>query len=136
MSWRHVGLTSCPHRIPKFDGDQVVKKFVKVPAAMGIFALLFLSAGSASALSDSEVKSLMKKSNCFRCHAEDKAKDGPTYKEIAEKNRNKPDIEAIFYKRITTFEKVEIKGKKEDHEPLKTKDDAEIKAVVKWILSR
>ncbi|NJD25104.1 MAG: c-type cytochrome [Betaproteobacteria bacterium] len=78
----------------------------------------------------------MKKSNCFRCHAEDKPKDGPTYKEIAEKNRDKPDIEAKFYKRITTFEKVEIKGKKEDHEPLKTKDDEEIKAVVKWILSR
>lgn len=111
-------------------------KFVKAPATIGIFALLLLGAGSASALSDNEVKSLMKKSNCFRCHAEDKAKDGPTYKEIADKNRNKPGIEAEFYKRVTTFEKVEIKGKKEDHEPLKTKNDAEIKAVVQWILSR
>ena len=105
--------------------------------ALGLFAALFVSAASAqSSLSDDEVKSLMKKNNCFKCHAENKAKDGPSYKEIAEKNRGKPDIEAKFYKRVTTFEKVEIKGKQEDHEPLKTKDENEIRAIVRWILSR
>lgn len=112
-----------------------MKPIAKISAVL-LSAGLLLGASSASALSDNEVKSLMKKSNCFRCHAEDKAKDGPTYKEIAEKNRGKPDIEATFYKRVTTFEKVEIKGKKEDHEPLKTKKDDEIKAVVQWILTR
>ena len=105
-------------------------------ATLGLFSALLLTATGASALSDDEVKSLMKKNNCFKCHAENKAKDGPSYKEIAEKNRGKPDIEAKFYKRVTTYEKVEIKGKQEDHEPLKTKDDAEIKAIVQWILSR
>ena len=105
-------------------------------ATLGLFSALLLGATSASALSDDETKSLMKKNNCFKCHAENKAKDGPSYKEIAEKNRGKPDIEAKFYKRVTTYEKVEIKGKQEDHEPLKTKDDAEIKAIVQWILSR
>ena len=105
-------------------------------ATLGLFSALLLGATSASALTDDEVKSLMKKNNCFKCHAENKAKDGPSYHEIAEKNRGKPDIEAKFYKRVTSYEKVEIKGKQEDHEPLKTKDDAEIKAIVQWILSR
>ena len=105
--------------------------------ALGLLAALFVNAAAAqSSLSDDEVKSLMKKNNCFKCHAENKAKDGPSYKEIAEKNRGKPDIEAKFYKRLTTFEKVEIKGKQEDHEPLKTKDENEIRAIVRWILSR
>jgi cytochrome c len=112
-------------------------KFPTVRLAMlGLFSALLVTATNASALSDDEVKSLMKKNNCFKCHAENKAKDGPSYKEIAEKNRGKPDIEAKFYKRVTSYEKVEIKGKQEDHEPLKTKDDAEIKAIVQWILSR
>ena len=105
-------------------------------AMLGLSSALLLDATSASALTDDEVKSLMKKNNCFKCHAENKAKDGPSYHEIAEKNRGKPDIEAKFYKRVTSYEKVEIKGKQEDHEPLKTKDDAEIKAIVQWILSR
>jgi cytochrome c len=114
----------------------MMKVSAKLTATLGIFLAVLMNATAANALSDSEVKSLMKKSNCFKCHSEDKPKDGPTYKEIAEKNRDKPDIEAQFYKRVTSYEKVEIKGKKEDHEPLKTKDDAEIKAVVKWILTR
>ena len=109
--------------------------FARIAACAAISALFF-SATAAHALSDDEVKSLMKKNNCFKCHAENKAKDGPSYKEIAEKNRDKPDIAAKFYKRVTSLEKVEIKGKQEDHEPLKTKDDAEIKAIVQWILTR
>ncbi|AXS81534.1 class I cytochrome c [Dechloromonas sp. HYN0024] len=113
-----------------------MKFSAKTLATLGIFSALIMTATSASALSDDEVKSLMKKNNCFKCHAENKAKDGPSYKEIAEKNRDKPDIAAKFYKRVTSFEQVEIKGKKEDHEPLKTKDDAEIKAIVQWILTR
>jgi cytochrome c len=104
--------------------------------ALATFLAMTLCAPTASALSDSDTQALMKKSNCFKCHNAERPKDGPTYKEIAEKNRGKPDIESKFYKRITTYETVEIKGKREDHDPLKTRNDAEIKAVVQWILSR
>lgn len=113
-----------------------MKFSAKSLATLGLFSALLMNVTAASAISDDDVKSLMKKNNCFKCHAENKAKDGPSYKEIAEKNRDKPDIAAKFYKRVTSYEKVEIKGKQEDHEPLKTKDDAEIKAIVNWILTR
>lgn len=113
-----------------------MKFSAKTLVSLGLFSALLMNVTAASALSDDEVKSLMKKNNCFKCHAENKAKDGPSYKEIAEKNRDKPEIFAKFYKRVTSYEKVEIKGKQEDHEPLKTKDDAEIKAIVNWILTR
>ena len=62
--------------------------------------------------------------------------ESPSYKEIAEKARTKPEFAAKLYKHVTVLEKVEIKGKQEDHEPLKTKDEAEIQAILQWIQSR
>ncbi len=113
-----------------------MKFSAKSLVTLGLFSALIMSATAASALSEDEVKSLMKKSNCFKCHAENKAKDGPSYKDIAEKARTKPEFAAKLYKHVTTYEKVEIKGKQEDHEPLKTKDEAEIQAILQWIQSR
>lgn len=116
-----------------------MKLLDKITLVIGLPVALLGASSGALALEEAQVKTIMKQSNCFKCHVEakgGKAKNGPSYQEIAEKNRGKADIEAKFYKRVTTLEKVEIKGKKEDHDPLKTKDDAEVKAVVAWILSR
>lgn len=103
-----------------------------------VLATLFFMGSAAHALTDDEVKSIMKKSNCFKCHTEtkDKPKDGPPYAEVAEYFKKEKNAEADLYKRLTTVTKVKIKDEKKDHEPLKTKDDAEIKAVIRWILSR
>lgn len=103
-----------------------------------MYAASLLMGSPALALSDDEVKSIMKKSNCFKCHTEtkDKPKDGPPYAEVAEYFKKEKNAEADLYKRLTTVTQVKIKDEKKDHEPLKTRDDAEIKAVIKWILSR
>ena len=82
------------------------------------------------------VQALMKKSGCFKCHAVDKKKDGPPYKEVAAKYKDKPDAEQKLFTHATTNPTVKIDGKEEKHESLKTKDDAEIRSVIKWILSR
>jgi cytochrome c len=37
---------------------------------------------------------------------------------------------------ITTSPKVKIDGVEEDHEQLKSKDPADVKSVVNWVLSR
>lgn len=93
---------------------------------------------SSYAFTDDEIRGILKKSNCFKCHSEleNKAKDAPSFKELAEDVRNKPNRESRFYKRVTTTSKAEVKGKEVDHDPLKTKDETEIRAVVKWLLSR
>lgn len=103
-----------------------------------LYAVSGFTANPAHALSDDDVKSIMKKSNCFKCHTEtkDKPKDGPPYAEVAEYFKKEKNAEADLYKRLTTVTQVKIKDEKKDHEPLKTKDDAEIKAVIRWILSR
>ncbi|HUJ01085.1 MAG TPA: c-type cytochrome [Usitatibacter sp.] len=98
--------------------------------------LLAGSAILASAADEEAAESLMKKSGCFKCHSVDKKKDGPAYHDVAEKLKGKPDAEQILYKHLTTHPMVKIEGKEEKHASLKTTDDAQIKNVIQWILSR
>lgn len=80
-------------------------------------------------------QALLKKSDCFKCHAIDKKKDGPPYKDVSKKYKGKADAEDKLIKHITTSPMVEMDGKKEEHKSIKSKDAAEIKNVVQWILS-
>jgi cytochrome c len=98
-------------------------------------ALAFASVLPAAA-DDAATEALMKKSGCFKCHSVDKKKDGPPYKEVAAKYKGKADAEAKLFTHLTTSPKVKVDGKDEEHESLKTKNDADVKAAVKWILSR
>jgi cytochrome c len=81
-------------------------------------------------------QALMKKSGCFKCHSLTREKDAPPYKKIAAKYKSKPDAEQKLYTHLTTNPMVEVEGKKEKHESLKSTDDAEIKNVVMFILSQ
>ena len=99
-------------------------------------AALAICASPVARADDAAVESLMKKSNCMKCHAVDKEKNGPAYKETAAKYKGKPDAEAKLYTHLTTNPKVKVDGKEEEHDNLKTKNDAEVKEVVKWVLSR
>lgn len=100
-----------------------------------LLSLLSL-ASSAFAVDEAAAESLARKSGCFKCHAIDKKKDGPPYKEIAGKWKGKGDAEQKLTTHVTTSPKVKIEGKEEDHEQLKSKDPADVKNVVQWILSR
>ena len=91
---------------------------------------------AAFAVDDAAAEALARKSGCFKCHAIDKKKDGPPYKEIAAKWKGKGDAEAKLTTHVTTSPKVKIEGKEEDHEQLKSKDPGDVKNVVEWILSR
>ncbi len=93
-------------------------------------------AASAAEVDADAAQALMKKSGCFKCHAVDKKKDAPSYKETATKLRGKPDAEQKLYTHLTTNPKVKVDGKEEEHTSLKTKNDAEVRNVIKWILSR
>ncbi|APV50096.1 class I cytochrome c [Betaproteobacteria bacterium GR16-43] len=102
-----------------------------------LFAVLFGGAALlADAADDAAAQALVKKSGCLNCHSVDKKKDAPSYKDIAAKYKGKPDAEAKLVTHLTTNPKIEVDGKKENHDSLKTKDGAEVKNVVGWILSR
>jgi cytochrome c len=99
--------------------------------ASGLMAASFANA----AVDADAAQALLKKSDCFKCHAIDKKKDGPPYKDVAKKYKGKADAEDKLTKHITLSPMVEIDGKKEEHKSIKTKDAAEVKNLVQWILS-
>jgi cytochrome c len=101
-----------------------------------ILVLLSGSALIADAADDAAAEALAKKSGCFKCHSVDKKKDGPSFKETAAKYKGKPDAEQKLTTHLTTNPKVKVDGKEEAHDSLKTKNPAEVKNVVEWVLSR
>ena len=106
---------------------------------LGIAALLTVAAvNPANAAVDADAAQALAKSNdCFKCHAIDKTKKGPAYKKIADKYRGKEaEGEQKMYKNVTTGPKVKLEdGTEEEHKILETKDQAEIKNLIHWVLS-
>lgn len=111
-----------------------------------LMAAFSLAAGLAAALApfptqaagpvDAEAaRALAKKSDCFKCHTVDDKKDGPAYREVAKKYRGKADAEAKLYTHVTTSPKVKIDGEEENHGVVKSKNDAEIYNLIRFILS-
>ncbi len=101
-------------------------------------SLLVLWAGSTPAadVDASAAEALVKKSGCLNCHSITQKKDGPAYKEVAAKYKGKADAEQKLYAHLTTHPKIKVDGKEEEHDSLKTKNEADVRNVIRWILSR
>jgi cytochrome c len=96
-----------------------------------------LSAPAVHAADADAAQALAKKNDCFKCHAVDKEKKGPSYKKIAAKYKGKADAEEKIIKNITTGPKVKLDdGSEEDHKVINTKDAAALKNLSDWILSQ
>ena len=89
-----------------------------------------------AAVDEEAAQALLKKSDCLKCHAVDKKKDGPSFKEIAKKYKDKADAEDKLVKHVTLKPMIEIDGKKEEHKAINSSDPAAVKNVVQWILTR
>ncbi len=111
-----------------------MKKFCALTVAL--IALGGAGITWAQTVDNDAAQALLKKSECGKCHAVDKKKDGPSFKETATRLKGKPGAEDEVYKHITTAPKVKIDGKEEEHKVVKSKDEAEIRNLVRWILSR
>ena len=95
-----------------------------------VFSPLAQAADAAAA------EALAKKEGCLKCHAVDKKKEAESLKSIAKKFAGKADGEAKILAQITTAVKVKMEdGTEEEHKTLKTKDQAAISNMIKWILS-
>ena len=100
-------------------------------------AALALSTDAQAAVDAAAAQRLARQSNCFKCHAVDKKKEGPSYQEVAAKWKGKPDAHAKLVTHITTGPKVKFEdGHEEDHTIVKTKDKDQIDNLVDWILSQ
>jgi cytochrome c len=101
-------------------------------------ALLLTVASQAQAVDADAAQALAKRNNCFKCHAIDKKKDAIAWKDVPAKLKKEKvaDPQAFLIKHITTGPTVKLDdGSEEKHPIIKTKDEAEIKNLVDWILS-
>jgi cytochrome c len=112
----------------------------KVTAGLGFAALGLLCAGKVFAVDEEAAKALARQNKCLQCHAIDKKKDGPAYKEVAAKYRGKKDAEETLIHHITSGEKAKFEdGHEEEHKIVKTsppKDMAQIRNLVQWVLAQ
>lgn len=108
---------------------------IMVPAAMVV--MFGFSANVLAADIDVDAAmALAKKNDCFKCHAIEKTKKGPSYKKVAAKYKGKADGEAKVIKNVTTGPRVKLEdGTEEDHKIIDTKDPKELKNLAQWILS-
>lgn len=98
-------------------------------------ALAASAALGAGAADEAAAKALMDKSECWNCHGIDKGKDGPSYREVAKKYRGQADAVDKLYKHATTRPLVKVDGNMEEHATMKSKNPAEIRNAIQWILS-
>ncbi|MEQ1532748.1 MAG: c-type cytochrome [Sideroxydans sp.] len=108
-----------------------------IAGAILTLATAFVTPVQAAGIDADAAQKLAKKSDCFKCHAVDKTKKGPSYKKVALKYKGKADGEAALIKNITTGPKVKLEdGTEENHKIIDTQDQGEIKNLVGWILSQ
>ena len=95
------------------------------------------SGGAALAVDAEAAQALAKKSDCFKCHAVDKDKKGPSFAKTAAKYKGKPDALDKVITDITTGPKVKMEdGTEEDHKIVKSTNKDDIKNLAEWILAQ
>ncbi|MDA8255588.1 MAG: cytochrome C [Betaproteobacteria bacterium] len=107
-------------------------------ALTGVVLMGSIAAGPASAQIDVEAaQALVKRNDCFKCHAIDKTKKGPAYKKVAARLKTKPDGGVdVIVDHITSGRVVQLEdGSEEKHKIIDTTDPNELKNLALWILS-
>lgn len=115
-------------------------------AAMGTMPLAFslalglaLASGfapAAHAQDANAAEQLVKDNKCTKCHAVDRKKDGPAFRDVAAKFKPEADAKTKITHHVTSGEKVKFPdGHEEKHKQIKVKDQAELDNLVLWILS-
>ena len=109
-----------------------------IKALMAGASVMLASTVFAAGVDADAAKELADQNDCFKCHAIDKTKKGPSYKKIAAKYKGKEaEGEKNIIKNITTGPKVKLEdGTEQDHKIIDTKDAKQLDNLVRWILSQ
>jgi cytochrome c len=102
----------------------------------GAAALALAGTASAQALDDKKADELMKKAGCNACHAVDKKMVGPSYKDVAAKNKGKADAAQAMADKVRkggagVYGQVPMPPNGADKI-----SDGDLKLLVAWILTK
>lgn len=103
----------------------------------GTLAACLIGLAPAARAADADAaQALARQNSCLKCHGLDKAKDGPSLRDIAAKYKGKADAAQRLITHITSGEKTKYPdGHEEEHKIIKSPDAAKTKNLVEWILS-
>ena len=109
------------------------------PSLSGLAALALCAALGTPALSHAAdaaaAEALARSQNCLKCHAVDKVKEGPSFKSVAAKYKDKSEGEQRLITHITSGEKARFAdGHEEEHKIIKA-SAGDTKNLIQWILS-
>lgn len=91
----------------------------------------------ALAVDSDAAESLARREGCLKCHGATKDKEGPSFRKIAGKYKDKPDAEARILKHIRSGEMVKFSdGEEEEHRIIRSKDEGAVANLIRWILTR
>jgi cytochrome c len=103
-------------------------------AALALVLGAALSTTASAAADADAAKAYAKKNDCFKCHAIDKTKKGPSYKKIAAKIKEKSITDVKLFEHLTKSQKVKLEdGTEEEHKALDPKDKDKINNLIQWV---
>lgn len=80
---------------------------------------------------------LARREGCLKCHSPTKDKEGPSFRKIAAKYKDKPDAEERLQKHVRSGELVRFPdGEEEEHRIIRSKDENAVTNLIRWILAR
>ena len=98
--------------------------------------LVLLAPCPARSVDAAAAERAIKDNNCIKCHAVERKKDGPAYRDVAAKFRGEPDAEDKVIHHITSGEMVKFAdGHEEHHKKIKLSGEEDLRNVSRWILS-
>lgn len=107
--------------------------WAEAAAAASAPAAAPVSEAREAVLSDAEGEALLKKNNCFACHAMDRKVVGPAFKDVAAKYRGQADAEDNLVAKVSKGGKGVWGSMMMPPQPAKADD---VKNMVKFILSK
>ena len=99
-------------------------------------ALVLMSTGANAAIDDKKANEIMSKAGCSACHTVDKKLVGPSYKDVAKKQKGAKDAAAMLTKKVRDGGAGAYGQIPMPPNPKEKISDADLKALVEWVLSK
>ena len=109
---------------------------IRIAALSVAGALVLMSTGASAAMDDKKATELLNKGGCMACHTVDKKLVGPSFKEIAKKHKGQKDVVAAISKKVRDGGAGAYGQIPMPPNPKDKINDADLKALVDWVLSK
>ena len=109
---------------------------IRIAAFSVAGALVLMSTGANAAMDDKKAIELMNKGGCAACHTVDKKLVGPSYKEVAKKHKGQKDAVTLLTKKVRAGGAGVYGQIPMPPNPTDKISDADLKALVDWVLSK